>query len=314
MVRVYGLTAVALTLAAGVLMTRAKALDKPAVIKVGGLPTVKIGMPQAMFRDVSPAQVRAASIPFKGVFREQTGMESDIDTCADYETLASRLNDSEYGLAVFHGFEYAWVRKQYPDLRPLAVTIPQGRQVRACLLVHKDATATAPKDLSGECVGLPRGLKAHCHLYLERLRGDLAADACRPAKHPAMTPEEVLDAVVNGPLKAGLVDVSSLLAYQNLKPGAFSQLRVLAESESFPAAVVAYRDGSLDAPTANKVRAGLVRANSTAQGRLLCTFWNLKGFEDVPANYDAQLQSILKAYPAPPAGSGVVPSGGLPPR
>lgn len=276
------------------LTPRADAHNQPA--------SLKLGMLQGMFKDVPEAIVQAAARPFSELFQRQTGLKGEVELLADCEALAGRMKDGKLHVGVFHGFEYAWVRDQYPEVAPIAVTVPTGRKIQACLVVHKDSEAKEAKDLKGPTVAVPLFTKAHCHLFLERLRCDLPAGCCEAAKHLPMGPEEVLDAVSQAHLASAVVDVSSLNAYQINKPGAFRELRVLCDSEQFPAAVIAYRKGSLEPATVDRIRAGLLKAHETSQGKGFLMLWKLKGFEAVPADFDVQLRRIAKAYPAPVPG------------
>jgi hypothetical protein len=89
---------------------------------------------------------------------------------------------------------------------------------------------------------------------------------------------------------------------------------VLARSEVVPQTVIAYNQGLLPEETAGRIQRLLLEAHSTAAGKPLMMLWNLKGFERVPADYDAQLDKITKSYPAParPATVPVSAKGGAP--
>lgn len=272
------------------LTSRAEAEDEPG--------TIKLGVLTGMFRDVPPALVQAAATPFQDLFKRQTGLEGEVEMVNDCEALASKMHEKKLQIGVFHGFEWAWVRHRYPDLLPLVVTVP-AKKPQACIVVHTDSKATGPADLTGKCVAVPVGTKAHCDLFIERLVKDLPAGCCTPAKQADSGSDELLDGVAGGKVTAALVDVAALNAYQNNKPGAATQLRVLVKSEPFPATVVAYRKDGVDASTAAKIRSGLVKAHTTSQGKAFLFLWKLKGFEDVPPGFDADLQQVLKSYPPP---------------
>ena len=146
---------------------------------------------------------------------------------------------------------------------------------------------------------VPRGTKAHCFLYLESVRVGLPATTAKPQAKSTLTSEEALDAVVNGDSAAAILDASAILGYQHLQPGAFQHLRVLAESPTFPPTVLAYTRGSLTDGTVQKVRQLLTGASQNATGKPLLMMWNVKGFEDVPADYDADLTRIAREFPEP---------------
>lgn len=261
-------------------------------------PALKLGVLSGMFRDVSPAMIQAAAVPFRDLLKKQTGLDGGVEVVDGPDRLARRLADKELQFGVFHGFEWAWVRARHPDLQALAVTVPHGR-LHACLVVHADSPAKTAADLTAGPVSIPAGTKAHCHLYLDRLRAELPADAARPALRPDAGADEVLGAVAAGTAPAALVDAAALTAYRDNKPGPAKLLRVLAQSEAFPpAAVVYHRDGVVPA-VLDKVRTGLVRANGNSQGKAFLFIWNLKGFEDASPAYEADLVRVFKAYPPP---------------
>jgi hypothetical protein len=57
--------------------------------------------------------------------------------------------------------------------------------------------------------------------------------------------------------------------------------------------------GVVDKTTLTQIRDGLTQAHKSAEGKMLMMLWNLKGFAEVPKDYDAQLDRIYKAYPPP---------------
>ena len=82
--------------------------------------------------------------------------------------------------------------------------------------------------------------------------------------------------------------MSALAGYQAFQPGA-CKTSGLCRSEVFPQTVIAYRKGSVPTRRPVAIRQMLTEAHTTAAGKPLMMLWNLKGFEEVPADYDAQL-------------------------
>jgi ABC-type phosphate/phosphonate transport system substrate-binding protein len=113
--------------------------------------------------------------------------------------------------------------------------------------------------------------------------------------------EDALDDVVRGEVAAAIVDGLSLECYGAVKPGCMDRLKVVDKSELFPAAVVAYREGSLDEDTLNRFRTGMLNASKNPKSRGLMSLFKLSAFEDVPADYQQSLTVIRKAFPAPAA-------------
>ena len=260
---------------------------------------VRIGMVQGMFRDVNPAVVQAMSRPLRELISRQSGLTGDVQILADPFALSDQLAAGRFDIGVFHGFEFAWVRPRNPNLVPFAVTVPPGRTLRTLVVVRADSKLSGLGDLKDESVLVPRGSKAHVHLYLERERQKLPATVAVPKHKPFLTAEEALDQVFAGEAAAAAIDAANLTGYQNLQPGAARQLRVLCQSDRFPPTVLAYNKTTADPAAVEQVRRLLLNANQTPAGKPLMLLWSLQGFEDVPADYDAALKAVRAAYPPP---------------
>ena len=291
------LGALAVGLAGVVFALPAAAQDAP----YGG--AVRIGMSGTLFRDTPPSLVLALMRPFGALMESQTGLTGKLLPVGDPITLGRQLADGEVQLGVFHGFEFAWARQQHPQLRPLMIAVNQDRHLRAFLVVRRDNKAEEIADLQGKRLALPRGTREHCRLFLQRRCEEVGKEPSRLFK--ITTPpnvEEALDDLVDDEVQAAVVDGVSLDRFKHRKPGRYARLRVVLESEVFPAGVVAYNPGSLGEETVRRFRSGMLNANRSPKGRQLMTLWKLTGFEPVPPDYDETLANIVKAYPPPPAG------------
>lgn len=266
-----------------------------------------VGMVKGMFRDVQPALLKVLSRPFQELMFSKSGFTGDVDILADAYALADAMKQKKCDLGVFYGFEYAWVKREHPDLVPLVVSVPTGRKIQAVVVVHKDSEIKTLADVGSECVVMPRGTKSHCLAYLDKLRAGLKSETAKPKAMVSKTAEDVLNSVVTCEQCAALVDVTALSGYEVLHPGAFKQLRILSESEQFPLSVIAYKKGSLNPEAVAKLKEGLLEAHRSPAGKPLMLLWNLKGFEEAPADYDAQLEEIIQAYP--PAARAVTAKG-----
>lgn len=262
------------------------------------LPKIRVGMLENMFRDVPKPILIAMSEPFRGLMLRQTGLNGDVEFCPNSTCLAGKLKDKSVTVGVFHGFEYAWAKSANPNLQPILVTVPHGRKVQAMIVVKNDGELKKPADLKGPTIVVPKNLKAHAQLFLDRTRSQHPAIQLAP-KPASMTAEEALTAVASGEQKAAITDIATFNGYKNLQPGAANQLRIILESEMFPVAVIATAKGTLADEHVERIRAGLAGASKTAQGRTMLTMWSLKGFENPPADYDEQCKKILAFYPPP---------------
>ncbi len=258
---------------------------------------LKIGLPESMFSGLPPAIVQIGAEPFKAMFQRQAGLKGEIIVVKDYADTAARLRNKTLDVAVFQGFEYPWV-KQHKELVPLLVTVPRSK-LQAAIVVNVQNKAAGPNQLRGDCVTVHPATKAHCRIYLERLQQAAPAGFLGTAKADTSALEDVLDEVAGGKREAVLIDTATLLAYQANKPAVGGQLKVLAQSENFPSAIIVYRDGAFTADEAKKVSTGLIKAIASPQGRGLTDLWKLKGFAEIDDGYRAEIEKSLKAYPAP---------------
>jgi ABC-type phosphate/phosphonate transport system substrate-binding protein len=265
--------------------------------------TVKIGMVSTLFRDVPPAMIQIMTPPFQTLVRAQTGLEGEVITIGDAHELGRLLSEGKVDLGVFHGFEFAWAKQKYPELRPLVIAINYQRLLHAYFVVRDDNPAADIANLQGKTLALPRISREHCWLFLERECRQLKSDPQdffgKIVNHGSV--EDALDDVLRDKVQVAVVDSVSLDTYEQVKPGCHARLKILKQSAAFPAAVVAYRQGALEAAMLTKFRDGMITANQNPRGKELMTMWRLTAFESAPADFQEQLNVILKAYPAPAA-------------
>lgn len=272
----------------------------------GSAPVVKevrIGFPEALFKDVPRVLIDAAATPFRKMIQKELGLHGTLNIVSDYAILAEEMRKGKLDIAVFHGFEYAWVQ-DLPGLHPIVITNPSCGKVQACLVVRSDSKVKSPAQLKGACVAVPKGSKAHCQMFLERLceKEKVGPGDCCPAKlakGTTLTPEEAILSVVSGDFEAALVDISAILALQDDKPGLSEQVKILAKSELLPSAVVVCRKGAMTDHQIKKVADGLLNCHKTAIGRTFTMFWQLEGFKEVSPDYRELLQKCVKCYPPP---------------
>jgi ABC-type phosphate/phosphonate transport system substrate-binding protein len=263
--------------------------------------TVKIGMLKSMFRDVPPAMFGVMSKPFHSLVQTQTGLKGELCLIDSADALRKDMAEDKVQLGVFHGFEYAWMRLRQPDLRPLMLAVGQPGCLRALLVVPAgEADVHAFADLRGKTLALPRGTRENARLFLER-----------QAAHDGQTPEQffgkvvtpadaavALNDVANGKnAQATVTDAAALACFKDLYPGQGRRLKVLAESDPFPATVIAYREGSLSADALRRFRDGMANAHNNPQGSNLMMLLKMSRFEPIPADYEALLAGVMKAYP-----------------
>jgi ABC-type phosphate/phosphonate transport system substrate-binding protein len=260
---------------------------------------IRIGLIGTLFRNMPESMARASQGPFRALLLSQTGLRGDLVTLADAFTLGEQLSCNKLQVGVFHGFEFAWARQKYPRLRPLMIAINHQRYLFAHIMARKDSEVTSLQGLQGKAVAVPYRSREHCLLYLERCCQAWGKDP--PAYFSRVTTptsvEDALEEVRDGTVEAALVDGVALECYKRSKPKCFARLKEVQRSPVFPAAVIAYHAGGLDAATLRRFRTGLVNANKTAFGRQLLTLWKMTGFEPIPADYEQLLIDVAKNFP-----------------
>jgi ABC-type phosphate/phosphonate transport system substrate-binding protein len=261
--------------------------------------TLQVGVMHSLFRDTPETMIPILMRPFRSLLETQTGLRGQMVTVPDIDRLGQQMAEGKVQLGVLHGVEYAWLRENYPQIKPLVIVVNERRNLEAFLMVPRDSEVVGFADLKGKTLALARFSREHCHLFVEH-----GCQQCGATPQHFFTrittpgdAEDALDHVIRGVVAATVVDGITLDYYRRQKPGCFAKLKTAVRSGPFPAAVIVYRPGSLDEATAQRVRDGLLQAGQTAGGRQLLKMCRMTGFEQVPADYDQILDQIVKAYP-----------------
>jgi ABC-type phosphate/phosphonate transport system substrate-binding protein len=264
---------------------------------------MQIGMVQSIFTDVPPTLISRIVVPtFKRLMKDQTGLDGQLVIGGDALDVAQKLMRGKLHLAVFHGVEYAWAQQKHKELRPLMIAVHKTRHLKAHLVVRQDSEASGFADFKGKELALPCRSKEHCRLFMERNCQGCERCEAKAFFSQIVKPghvEAALDAVCTGEVPCAVVDNVSLDLYQHVKPGCFKRLKVIQDSETFPTAVIAYREGGLDDENLNKFRTGMMNANQDPIARDVMSMFKIDAFEPIPDDYPQMLAEILKAYPAP---------------
>jgi len=150
--------------------------------------------------------------------------------------------------------------KKHPEIKALMIAVHAQYPVSAYVLVPGASAATCFADLKGKDFSVPRRTKEHCRVFVERhCQGDGVCASMDYFSHivNSANVETALDDLFAGKFDAAIVDSIGLDFYKELQPGRFNKLKILKQSEAFPPAVIAYRQGGLDEPTLARVRDGL---------------------------------------------------------
>ena len=261
---------------------------------------VKIGLVDSITRGIPPAWTQIAMKPFKSLMETHTGLLGEVVPGGDALELARSLEDDKFQVAVFHGHEFAWAKQKHPKIKAIAVCVNRSQEIKVHLVVRSDSKAASYADLKGKKISVPRMGRAPCQVFLERRcvkPGTTPEKFYSRVDHPFGT-LDALDDLLEGETAAVVVDALSLEEYRKSNPTGGRRFRSLAESEPFPCGVIAYYPGRFSEAKVNKFRAGLIDAKSSQRGRDTLKMLRLTAFEAPPANHDAILAAIAKAYPA----------------
>jgi ABC-type phosphate/phosphonate transport system substrate-binding protein len=266
--------------------------------KPGG---VRIGMIQTLFRGSDSGSMLAQTQPFGQLLHSQTGVHGDFCVIPDPLEMAKKIQEGTIELGILHGIEYAWVKQQYPELRPLVLAYNQTIKLKGYILVRNDSSIQSIADLKGKTLALSKRSLNHCYLFLHKTIEEAGHDPAGFFAQSA-TPANIdaaLDAVVDGEAAATIVDGVALETYRSRKPGRAAKLRVLKESCQFPTATIIYKPAPENAEVAKRFRTGLLSAHERILGRQMLTLWRLSNFGTVPQEYDRLVDDVLKVFPKP---------------
>jgi ABC-type phosphate/phosphonate transport system substrate-binding protein len=263
-------------------------------------PSIRLDIVRSLFRDIPEPLIKITMIPFQALMHEQTGLSCELAPPTDAYDLGKKLTNHQVELGVFQGFEFAWVREKYPDIKPLVIAVNKYRNRKAHLVVRADYPATSIAGLKGKELAVPTRSRDHCRMFVERLCRECGSSTSEFffKISERLNVEDALDRLADDELQAVVVDSVALECYQHRKPGRFGQLKDLCQSECFPDTVVAYAPGVLNKFELDRLRHGLMTAEKCAIGRQLLTLWLMTAFEDIPHDFDQLLANIRKAYPS----------------
>ena len=261
---------------------------------------LRISISSSLFGGTSESLVAAVMKPFEALMIAQTGMGGEVISVGNGEAVARHLMEGKIQLGVIEGIEYAWLKRKYPQLRPLMITINHDIHPRACLVARKDREVDAAEDLQGKILVELKESRQYCRLFRDRLfRQDPAVQANQFFSQivTVQHAEAALDDVVDDRAHAAILDTVSFGRIQRRKPGRAGQLEIIDVSEAFPASVIIYREGAIDGTRLQRFQQGMLNANKNILGQQLLTMWKLTAFAPVPRDFEQVAAQIIETYP-----------------
>jgi ABC-type phosphate/phosphonate transport system substrate-binding protein len=269
------------------------------------LDVLHIGATGTLTGDADSQKEKGAVQTLRRFIKDETGFTNDIVRQGDWQQLADKMKRGDLHVGVFQGYEFAWAQEKHPDLKPLAIAVNGQRYPAAYVLAQRDNAAKDFAGLKGQSLYLPVTNQEFLRLFVDRqseANGKKADEFFGKITTPDNV-EDALDDVVDGKVRAVVVDGAALEAYRRRKPGRARQLKEVARSEPFPPVVVAYYGSTPDEATRRLFKERLLGAAKKEKGEMLLTLSRLTGFEDVPEDFAKVLGETRKAYPPPGAKS-----------
>lgn len=262
-------------------------------------PPYKVGVVTTLFRDVPEPAIPGLLRPFQIMLESQTGLPGKLTPVRGWEQLSQDLSQDKVQLGLFHGFEFAWAREKYPDLRPLVVVVGKVAQPRAHLVTLKGNKDCNMGDWSGWTLAIPSRTREYCHLFLERhlaRHNKTVKESFRKVTAPRSV-EDAVNQLVEGDVQAVLLDSAALEGCRARKPQVHNMLKTIEQSDPFPPGVFAYRPGAVDEGTVKQFVKGMLVADQDPESREIMGYAQIQKFDDVPPEYDEMLKTIARTYP-----------------
>jgi ABC-type phosphate/phosphonate transport system substrate-binding protein len=261
---------------------------------------VVIGMPKSLFQGIPIWMVELGAEPFLKLMKESTAVNGKILHVSDAMTLADQMDVRKVQIGVFQGHEFAWVKKKYPDLIPIALSAPMN-PVQTFCVVRWDCKAANIGELKDQKLSLPAVHRDFCDMYLAKQKDEHMKGKDFAGVIKAATATEAIFNVIQKECGCAVIDCSTYEFFKSVYPGQFKNLKVLCHSEVFPNACVAVKKGVLEEKTIEKFRHALLHARELPGGEAMLLNFKLNGFVKVPDDYEKLLKDLQKGYPAPAA-------------
>jgi ABC-type phosphate/phosphonate transport system substrate-binding protein len=255
-----------------------------------------IGIVASAMEDKSPRLGEIFAPALNQIVKEYSDFRSVVLNGLDPFTAAKQLEAGKWHLGIFPAVGFAWVQKQYPDLKPLMLAITQESALQAALVVRKGSTVKSFADLKGKEVAILE-TKLHCRLFADK--GVPAPRNAFAKFFQAANGQDALADVLRDKVKAAIVDTPSLNQFKALYPGRYKHLEILAKSPPFPPPVVVYRQGALRPDLLKKFQNGMLKVSQSEKGKASLSSFGIVRFQRLPKDFQESLNEMAKAYPPP---------------
>lgn len=262
-------------------------------------PLLKIGLIKSLL--VASNSNISMAAPLGEMLGSQMGCRLQFVECADQADMAKKLKAGDIQLGVVHGLEYAWLKKDTPDIEPLALALGQDIKLQARLLVRTDSKFADVRDLKDKTLIRPMKSLNHNNLFLTKVVSEVCPECDKffGAVKVKGSVDSAIDALIDGEGDVVVVDAASWKVYEERKPARAAKVKSLVESGNFPTAAVLHYPGGLSPITLRQIRTGFLSIHQKPLGQQMLVFWRLTKFVPVTEEFNDVCRESLKDYPTP---------------
>jgi ABC-type phosphate/phosphonate transport system substrate-binding protein len=261
-----------------------------------GQEPLKVGMMQNIFGNLDEKKALAQVQMLAGEVEKRTGTKAEFTVVPDLATMEKELKSGRIQMAIMHGIEYAWLRPELPETKPLLIAVADQPSLQTVVVAAADQKVNVIEELKGQPFALAEVTPFHVQFYLRRTIKKEPGQFFQV--HEAKGADDSLETVIAGKAKATAVSETAWNQFQENKPGRARKLRVVNTSPRLPAPVLILRPGEkVDQKQVDRFEKAMIQVHESDGGRQTLTLWRLKGFQKVPDDYLQQLDAFAKQYP-----------------
>jgi ABC-type phosphate/phosphonate transport system substrate-binding protein len=261
---------------------------------------LRIGTSGTLEPEGGDANDKSSIETLKSFIKDETGFNSEIIRQKNWQELAQKMSNGELQVGVFQGFEFAWAKEKFSDLKPLAVAVNTYVYPEVYLVAARDSGASDFNGFHGKSLSVVKNAPGFIRFFVDRQCQSAGNTSVKFFSKilPHENFEDAIDDVVDAQADVVAADRAALDAYKRRKPGRFAKLKSIVQSKPFLPAVVACYEKMLDDETARQFRGGLLGASSKEKGQTMLNLFRLTGFKDPDDKFDQVLKATREAYPA----------------
>lgn len=223
------------------------------------------------------------------------------ETAQDLYDFGKAIHGGTCHIAVIWGLEYGWLRRRFPQIEPMLVTMQPEQAFRSQIMVRQGFAADDFSDLKGTRLGTYRRMPLMDRFFLRRLtqQQGQTLDAFFGQVKEYPTAEAAVLALHNKQADSIALNIPVYSRHIANRPKL--QMRSVAVSGPFPEPVLVGRPDLVNALRPGlwaEARGKLEQIHQTAEGRQCLDFWREEQFvRPSETAFERMLRERLDEYP-----------------